>query len=126
MSFDWLLYIKMTEKLLRRKPKGMEEAYLRTAISRAYYGIFGKLRQDLETRGIKFPGNRNIHQELIKKLKASSDALELQAGVQLDRLRRERNSADYDANAYFDQTRARKAKILAGEINQWLARDPGD
>lgn len=121
MSFDWLQYITMSERLLLRKPKGLEEAYLRTAISRAYSGIFGKLKQDFETRGVSFPLNRNIHQELIQKLKTSSDTSELRAGVKLDRLRRERNFADYDANAYFDQARARKAKILAGEINKWLA-----
>lgn len=65
MSFNWLEFLEITERLLHRKPKGLEQAYLRTAISRAYYGIFGRLRQDFENRGIKFPATRNIHQELI-------------------------------------------------------------
>jgi len=36
MSFDWIEYIYLAEKLLD-KP---EESSLRTSISRSYYGIF--------------------------------------------------------------------------------------
>jgi len=44
MSFDWQLYLDLAVEFIEhQREKRLEEAYLRSAISRSYYGVFALL-----------------------------------------------------------------------------------
>jgi hypothetical protein len=87
--FDWLEYVKLADDLIIFG----SEASCRSAVSRAYYGIFGKVRRRLEINGVIL-NHANGHQGLITWLENYPD-IEVQViGRALDRLRRERNRCD--------------------------------
>lgn len=112
-SFDWLNYLEVADALLRADNEGS----WRSATSRSYYGVFGRLREILETkRGAPFPRRKNIHMAVISALKTDTRPAVIRLGQNLDRLRRERNRADYDALVGFGRQRAVKAKVLADGI----------
>lgn len=70
--------------------KNTDEAYLRSAIGRYYYAIFGMARlyltNTMEER--TYYTKRNIHQKIIKRLKESNDKKEIQIGEVLENLRK--------------------------------------
>lgn len=80
--------------------KNTDEAYLRSAIGRYYYAIFGMARLYLtnirEER--TYNTKRNTHQKIIKRLKESKDKNEIEVGEVLENLRKKRNFSDYDLN----------------------------
>jgi uncharacterized protein (UPF0332 family) len=108
-SFDWLRYINLADKLVLDD----SEEYYRTAISRAYYGIFGKMRNDLESKGVSFT-NTNSHQELIKWLKSQSKTSSI--GFHMDYLRRERNKADYGTHSTITKNHSEDSVALSHRI----------
>lgn len=56
MRFDWTLSLQLSEAFIRSQPAGLEEAYLRTAISRAYDGAFCSARNFLsDKRSVSLP-----------------------------------------------------------------------
>lgn len=115
MSFNWLLYLEVADKLTVLPDRGLEEAYLRSAVSRYYYGVFCRSREILENKGYVFP-KRNVHQKVIDALKSE----EASAGVNLDRLRRERNQADYDETVRFTRIRVQKARHFTNLVKRWI------
>jgi uncharacterized protein (UPF0332 family) len=117
-GFNWLLYLDVADHLLTQSG----EEFFRSATSRAYYGVFCSIRDLLEdSRGRPFPRGRNIHPEVIKALKNGSSSDFVQMGIDLDRLRRERNRADYSTNGSFDLARGRKCMWWAREIQNRLS-----
>ena len=104
MSFDWLLYLSVSDDLI----KYGTEAHARSAVSRAYYGAFGIIRQKLEEKGIRFNAT-SIHHDLINWLRESSDIRMIVLGLELDNLRAERNRADYYASYTLATARAQKS-----------------
>jgi uncharacterized protein (UPF0332 family) len=106
--FNWLLYLDVADKLVSYNS---EACYL-SAISRAYYRAFGKVRSQLELSGFSF-NQTNIHQQVIAWLKNKADLDIKTIGWDLDKLRQERNRADYNAKESFDKLRAEKYLILA-------------
>lgn len=95
MAFDWKEFIKFSEDLHATKS---DEASLRSAISRAYYGAFGAIRPYCVQRfNISSRSNPEIHRIVIEKLKSSSNKLEFSTGNILSILRDDRNNADYDS-----------------------------
>lgn len=109
--FNWLLYLGVADDLILQGT----EAHCRSGVSRAYYGVFGEIRRTLETRGIRFKGE-NVHREVIEWLRNQPDNATVQIGLELDRLRLERNRADYDAMQNFTQSRAKKSLLGARRI----------
>jgi len=98
--FNWLLYLDLADDLATNGT----ESSCRSAVSRAYYGVFGKIRDTLEKDGKLFsPGN--IHMEIISWLNNHDDAKIRIIGREMNRLRRERNNADYEAGIVFDESR---------------------
>jgi len=102
--FDWFLYLDVA-KALAQTPS---EARLRSAVSRAYYGVFGAIRARLTTAGFRPSRQGRAHSEVITWLRQSGQE-ERQVGNELDRLRLERNEADYNALTDFTLSRAKSA-----------------
>ncbi len=115
--FNWLSYLDVAENLML----GGSEAHSRSAVSRAYYGLFGETRSRLEDRGIRFQ-RENIHIKVINWLKDQPGDSVKQIGTDLDRLRRQRNHADYDTIPPFTDWHTKlsivRARLLKDSILQ--------
>ena len=109
--FDWLLYLNVADKLIFFE----SEAGFRSAISRAYYGVFGEVRNRLEIKGLTF-NQSNIHQQVIEWLTSQNDPGIKKIGWDLYYLRSERNRSDYNNRVSFDRQRAEKSLILARSL----------
>lgn len=97
MSFDWAEYYKQAEDLATRNSSDVSrEADLRSAISRAYYASFCKGRNLLRDKdGETIPLDGSAHRVVKTKFTSSSDLVRKKIGQNLDRLRIDRNIADY-------------------------------
>ena len=80
--------------------KNRDEAYLRSAIGRYYYAIFGMAKLYLTNTMDErvYNTRKNIHKKLINRLLYSNDENESHIGEVLENLRKKRNYADYDLN----------------------------
>jgi len=108
MSFNWVEYVKLAEDL--QKQRG--ESYLRSSISRAYYGVFCIARNK---KGYKNSRQSNVHWEVINAYKNSSIQDEKYVGKLLDDLRKQRNDADYDEDKTISAALAQRV-ILKSKI----------
>jgi len=101
MGFDWTLFITLAKELLsiERNTRSPREEYLRTIISRSYYGIFCVARNYLSSKEASLP-EKEIHKFVRSRFISSTNNLENQIGINMDRLWRKRIEADYynDAN----------------------------
>ncbi|MDQ2888076.1 MAG: hypothetical protein M3Y39_18555 [Chloroflexota bacterium] len=95
MSFDWLHYIDMAQELFRQSSvSSHKDADLRCSISRAYYGTFHRARHRLYDRwGILVPKTASAHSQVRKEFK---DKGHWQIAANLNRMRIDRNLADYE------------------------------
>lgn len=124
MSFDWSEYLNLALELAGQaaSPAG-QEARLRTAISRAYYGAFCKGRNHLRDKdGRRIPSGGQVHQYVRDEFKKSTDKLRKQIGHNLDRLRSDRNKADYDDSAARLDAMIKADLALAGKVISTLGR----
>jgi len=64
MSFNWLFYLNVANYLLSQR----SEEYWRSAVSRAYYAVFGAVRGILQSQGTQFKSD-NIHRQVINQMK---------------------------------------------------------
>lgn len=104
MSFNWNHYNDLANDLINQKrTSGIEEACYRSSISRSYYSVFNIIRNFLENNGHTIP-NRQAHSKVIEILKKDSSYKPI--GVKLERLRDQRNIADYNANASINHSYA--------------------
>ena len=101
MSFDWSEYLTVAELLVNQSNLfGSEEAVMRIAISRAYYGAFCEARNFLHARGLVAPVKTGEDHERIRRHFANSrNQAWKDIGNWLLRLRDNRNTADYDNNS---------------------------
>ena len=81
--------------LARRLANGTAETEWRTAVGRAYFAAFHVARQLLEDLGFNVPPDESAHRYLSLRLSNCGNPQVMQAGSDLERLRRERNFADY-------------------------------
>jgi hypothetical protein len=97
MSFDWTNYLNLAQELTGSPiAPSNEEAKLRSAISRAYYAAFIKARNYLrDQERYLTPAGGNPHYDVPLQFQQSSDAARRAIGVNLNRLRKDRNVADY-------------------------------
>lgn len=120
MSFDWKEYIKLSEKLYNEVNKeSLEEAYNRSIISRAYYGVFCISRNKAGLESYKPQPNTNdpgVHTKVIDYYISSLNHTEKQAGKILVELRRMRNKADYDGQKKIDIKDAESASIKTKQV----------
>ena len=85
MSFDPNDFLRVADGLAQGSD---DEASLRTAVGRAYYGVFLQARERLGIHGQR----RRVHGIVIGRLRSADPA----AGNQLDKLEALRGAADYD------------------------------
>jgi hypothetical protein len=97
MNFDWSQYFDLAQELARTSPRAVtREARLRSAISRAYYAVFCLARNHVrDQEGLSIPREK-VHSYVTNQFKDSPDSTHSQFGHDLDRLRWDRNKADYD------------------------------
>lgn len=88
-SFDPLAFLELARELADGNPG---EAALRTAIGRAYYGLFLTAREKTNTRG-----TNRVHARVVETVRSRTGFRA--AGEQLDALRRLRTVADYDLSS---------------------------
>jgi uncharacterized protein (UPF0332 family) len=99
------------------------EAAHRTAVSRAYYGVFHVALQLLADAGIGLPDTAEAHRKVLFCLTNSGDDLGRKVGTRLELLRRQRNVADYNLRdvTFQQRTPADKAILLAQHLVTLLA-----
>jgi uncharacterized protein (UPF0332 family) len=119
MNFDWKDYVYLAEDLLKRP----EESCLRSAISRAYYGVFGIARN---MKGYKEFARSNIHWKVINGYKNSAVKNERNIGRILDKLRRSRNDADYNEEKTVSKSLTERAVYSARDVLAKLLNDTLD
>ena len=117
MSFCWKDYIDLSNILISSsKNNTLEKAYLRTSVSRAYYGIFCIARnylRDIKNIQIRL---QNTHEFVMNQFKFSNNLKEICIGNYLGNLRDERNKADYGDNYQIDINRANKILASANQV----------
>lgn len=112
MSFNWKLYIQLSDELINyQRTAILQEAYLRTAISRSYYGVFC-IARNLLSKKITIP-KIDTHKFVRKKYKDSINITERKIGASLNRLWRKRKDADYENKANININEARIAYQMA-------------
>jgi len=107
-------YLQLAKELALKK----DEASLRSAASRAYYASFHKIKLFAENNGTKFPGSKTfkIHGEVVQFLTGHRDPNMYHFGAELDRMRKDRNSCDYDDSVKNIKKTIENALISAEEI----------
>ncbi len=98
MSFNWSEYLILAHELTSTSTTSpIQEAVLRSAISRAYYAAFCKARNHLIYKDIDpIPDRVNVHAHVVNKFESSSDRTRQKVGQLLHHLRSTRNIADYE------------------------------
>ena len=90
--FDWSRYVILAEELAART---QDEAALRSAVSRAYYGVFGKTRELLRAEGVSLPASGRVHRLIWRQCRSATEPRRRHLGLAGDWLRDKRNAADY-------------------------------
>ena len=98
MSYDWTEFLTLAETLQSDPDSlGLREASLRSAISRAYYATFCIARNFGRDRGEFTPtGTGRDHTLVRTHFELSSNRTRRKIGVDINRMRDNRNTADYD------------------------------
>lgn len=113
MSFDWKLYVELSEELIKhQKTPSLQDAYLRSAISRSYYGVFCIARNMLIKKTVYF-SREDSHKEVREHYNNAVTRKEKQIGTKLGRLWTERKAADYDEDEMFNDERAKTSYKMA-------------
>lgn len=86
--------------------KSGSEDQWRSAVSRAYYGVFHEARTLFESLGFRVPRADQAHAYLWLRLSNCGDAQVQSAGYEMNRLRQDRNRADYDIKLTITQPHA--------------------
>jgi uncharacterized protein (UPF0332 family) len=120
MSFDWMQYLGLAQELFERASSSpYKEADLRSSISRAYYAAFHEARSRLYDKwGISLPTDATAHIEIRREFRLKNQQ---RIVVILNRMRIDRNKADYDdfmANlAFTAQENLRRAKQVIADLS---------
>ena len=100
MSFNWAEYLSVAETLCGQQVSGPLagiDAHHRSGVSRAYYAAFVAARNRLRDVGkVPIPRQGNLHQFVAARYQTAPDPRRRQIGIELVRLRVDRNTCDYD------------------------------
>ncbi|MCK4419987.1 HEPN domain-containing protein [Candidatus Aerophobetes bacterium] len=103
----------MADELVSYQEKAnLREAYLRSAMSRCYYGIFCIARNHLIAKNIPIP-RVDTHKFVREKYQKSTRNIEKKIAKNLRRLWKERKDADYEDKTDIDIQRAKTALYLS-------------
>ena len=117
--FDWAEYLALAQELVGQQvPPAGQEAHQRAAISRAYYAAFCKARNRLRDKEghQDIPKSARAHRYVSDPFRNSSDQARNEIGAHLDRLRLDRNKADYDDSVAGIHGMAATDLILAAQV----------
>lgn len=113
MSFNWLEYLVLAQELTAKSATSpIQEANLRSAISRAYYAAIHKAQDHLiykDNSPIPYPVN--IHFYIVTEFENSKDETRKKIGALLHHLRSIRNIADYQ-DTFFGNLQGRTQGVL--------------
>ncbi|MCI4626934.1 MAG: hypothetical protein L3V56_13390 [Candidatus Magnetoovum sp. WYHC-5] len=114
-----IYYLMFAEEMLNtNKSDELEEVRLRTAINRAYYGVYHYVQRGY----CDFMSLNEIeiisHSAFIKKLRDDRNSAIQRLGNQLYALKNDRVKADYHINANIEKTIAHKSYALAQKIKK--------
>lgn len=93
MPFDWNNYLTFAEELAGR----VDEASMRSAISRAYYCVFNLAFARAELTAGRRPSGERYHKWCWATYQRAADASCRQLGTNGKRMQRRREKADYQA-----------------------------
>ncbi|HEX5484251.1 MAG TPA: hypothetical protein VFZ08_16660 [Terriglobia bacterium] len=93
MAFDWHDFLSLAQQLAG----GADEASKRTAISRAYYGVFNLAFARAQSSGCRHPGREGYHQWCWRKYSETPDPSCRKLGIDGSRMLALRVKADYKA-----------------------------
>ena len=121
MSFDWSEYLVLAQELTNKSSgSSIQEAYLRAAVSRAYYAAFCNARNHLIYKdGYSIPATVNVHTVVIDKFEKSPDKTRQKIGTLLCNLRGVRNIVDYQEMFYGNHLGRTKGVLV--EANQIIS-----
>ena len=123
MRFQWSEYLTLAQELSSTaSTSAIQEADLRSAISRAYYAAFGQARAHLvEIENVDIPYGTNVHWFVVDSFENSDESIRRTIGHLLHHLRSTRNIADYE-NVFYRDVRgvARAALSEAEEVIRLL------
>ncbi len=108
-------FLKIAEDILKNLDNytgRQKEFYVRTGISRAYYGLIWYLRDRLSKQGYNFKG-KNLH-SYIPKVLASLGRFDLVKRFEI--LKAERNDADYNIKSEFKRLKTLDKRTLRAYI----------
>jgi uncharacterized protein (UPF0332 family) len=110
-DFDWMDYLKLAESLITDTniPAGLEEAKLRSMVSRAYYAVYHKARTLLEKYFAVQISREHSQSDVIKEYKEGGDIRCIDVGDRLNTLFKTRKTADYENKMYIN---IRQAKVI--------------
>jgi uncharacterized protein (UPF0332 family) len=127
MSFDWTEYLQLAQHLVGQDVTASDEAKRRTAISRAYYAVYNEARHFARQHDFRDEQYGN-HRALIDYYLKESRREWKNVGVNLERLRNLRNTADYSARferiTYESLLALKFATSLLEQIDQLRRRFP--
>lgn len=113
MNFDWRLFIRIADELISYpKTAECQEAYIRAAISRYYYGVFCIARNLILSRGIEIQGP-DTHKFVREQFLKSRKNIEKSLHDNLTRLCFRRVDADYKDEKPINISEAEEAGILS-------------
>ena len=95
MSFNWSDYLILAKNLAGKTLLPCQEAQFRSAISRAYYAAFCSARNLIIQKGDTISSNSKAHKEVQSFFEKRKDIISKEIQSDLDRLRKDRNDADY-------------------------------
>ena len=94
--FDWMKFVILALVLLNSD----DEEYVRSGISRYYYGVFGIIRRYLINVKGKYylkSQSSDVHKNIFIELQSSDDTTENEISDLFNKLRKVRSEADYNA-----------------------------
>jgi|ERR1700677_48229 uncharacterized protein (UPF0332 family) len=94
MPFDWNQYMVLAEELALRP----DEASKRSAISRAYYSVYHRALDRVVQKSGPCPPKQSTHTWCWGKYQSTNDLTCYELGNTGSRMKRRRQSADYDRN----------------------------
>lgn len=112
--FPYTGYLELAKKLAATN----DEASMRSAVSRAYYAAFHKVKLFAKNDevGVKFSGGVDIHKEVVDFLKKHGNPSIQSLSPKLGRLRKDRNTCDYGSSIKNVKSIAEKSIILAETV----------
>ncbi len=121
VTFDWEDFVILAKKLSEEAENSdIEDAYLRSSISRGYFAVFCLARNHLrDVEGLKIP-TKETHKWVKNHFTGTNTKLKIK--VQLERLRDDRNKADYNDEVKGLKKMAEKVLIIMNSALEDLER----